>query len=425
MDLGGFYKKSLEERLEIVRKLGDLDEKDMDFLKRTGALDIDMANRMIENVIGTFELPFGIATNFVINGKEYLIPMVIEEASIVAAASKGAKMAKPLGFKASADDSIMKSMVQLVSVPDMEGGIKNIQDKKRGLIEMVRDPKSSIVKLGGGVFDIVPRVIETKRGKMLICDIMCDCKDAMGANTVNTAAEKITPELEELTGGKRRLMIISNLADKRLARAEACWRKEDLGEELIEGILDAYEFAENDPYRCATQNKGIMNGIDAVCIATGNDFRALEAGAHAYASRNGRYESLTKYEKNENGDLVGRIELPLAVGIVGGSTKINPVAKVGLKLLGVNSAKELAAIVASVGLAQNFATLRAQVAEGLQAGHMKLHAKNLAISAGASGDVIDRAAERMISEGDVSMSRAKEIIQELGGWNGKDKSNNI
>lgn len=409
----GFHKMSMKERLEILKGFAHLTEEEINLLKKTGSLDLERANLMIENVVGTMELPFGLASNFRINGKDYFIPMVLEEPSVVAAASYGAKLSLPDGFTASADKSIMKSMVQLVGIDNSEQALKDIENRKQELIDLCRDPHSSLVKLGGGVFDIVPRTIDTKRGKMTVVDIFCDCKDAMGANTVNTAAEKLAPLLEEITGGRRRLMIISNLADKRLARAEALWRKEAVGEEIIEGVLDAYEFAENDPYRCTTHNKGIMNGIDAVALATGNDFRALESGAHSYASRNGRYESLTKYEKTKEGDLVGRIELPLAVGIVGGSTKTNKITQIGLKILGIKTAQELAGIMAAVGLAQNFASLRAQVAEGLQRGHMKLHAKNLALAVGARGEEIDTVAQQMISEKAITASHAKEILKEI------------
>lgn len=407
--LPGFYKKSVEERLSVVAEFAGLSDDEEALLKKTGSLELSAANHIIENVTGTMELPFGVATNFRINGRDYLIPMALEEPSVVAAASYGAKLCRPVGFKASADKSIMKSMVQLVGIENVEKAAAAVLEEKKKLIKLARNPDSSLVKLGGGVFDIVPRSLDTKRGRMLIVDIFSDCKNAMGANTVNTAAETLAPRLEELSGGKKRLMIISNLADQRLARAEAIWT--DLDDDLIEGILDAYEFAEADPYRCSTHNKGIMNGIDAVALATGNDFRALEAGAHAYAMRNRRYQSLTTFEKTPEG-LLGRIELPLAVGIVGGSTKTNRIAQIALKILGISTAQSLAEIMAAVGLAQNFATLRAQVAEGLQAGHMKLHATNLAVSAGAVGDEIESVALEL-TKSTYSMSEAKKILEEM------------
>lgn len=411
--LPGFYKLTPEERLAIVKSLTGLSDEEGKELVKTGSLSLETAANMIENVIGTLEFPLGIATNFIVNGKPVLVPMATEEPSIIAAASYGAKLALPKGFTASADKSIMKSMVQLVGIEDMEKAKAAVQEKKEQLVSMCRNPDSSLVKMGGGVFDVVPREIETPRGKMLIVDILCDCKDAMGANTVNTAAEKIASRLEELTGGKRRLMIISNLADKRLARAEAVWAKEALGEDVIEGILDAYEFADNDIYRGATHNKGIMNGIDAVAVATGNDFRALETGAHTFASRGGRYKSLTKFEKTSEGHLKGSIKLPLAVGIVGGSTKTNPIARASLKILGIKKAQDLAEIMAAVGLAQNFATLRAQVSEGLQKGHMKLHAKNLAVQAGAKPEEVEAIALELAASGNVTASNAEKILERL------------
>ena len=411
--LPGFYSLPLEERLSLVKAFAGLSEKGAALLKKTGSLDLERAGVMSENVIGTFELPFGVATNFIINGKDYLIPMVIEEPSVVAAASHGAKLCLPLGFHASADRSVMKSMIQLVGVPEIPAALQSIEKNKKKLLALCHDPQSSLVQMGGGVFDIAARTLETSRGTMVIVEVFCDCKDAMGANTVNTAAEKLAPLLEELTGGRRRLMILSNLADLRLARALAVWKKETIGEDVIEGILDAYAFAAADIYRCATHNKGIMNGIDAVCVATGNDFRALEAGAHAFASRSGRYSSLTHYEKNENGDLVGRIELPLAVGIVGGSTKTNPLAQVALNIIGATSSQELACAMAAVGLAQNFASLRAQVAEGIQKGHMKLHAKNLAVMAGANEMEIDAVVDLLLSQKNVTASEAQKILAAL------------
>jgi len=410
--VSGFYKLSFEERLKILKEFSGLSEEEISTLKKSGSLDTKTADAMIENVVGTFEFPFGVAANFRVNGKDYFIPMVLEEPSVIAAASYGAKLARPSGFQASADKSVMKSMVQLVNVPDMERARERVLKKKEEMIESCRNPDSTIVKRGGGVFDIVPREIETRRGKMLIVDILCDCIDAMGANTVNTAAEKLAPLLEELTGGKKRLMIVSNLADQRLARAEATWKKEVLGEEIIEGILDAHEFAESDPYRCATHNKGVMNAIDAVCIATGNDFRALEAGAHSYISQNG-YRPLTKYEKTPEGDLRGQIELPIAIGTVGGSIKTNRVAQIALKILDVTGSQELAGIMAAAGLAENFATLRAIVSEGLQKGHMGLHAKNLALAAGATGEEIEKVAIEMVNEKRLTASDAKNILEKL------------
>ena len=413
-DISGFYKLPIEERLRLLKDFAGLTDEEVNILKKTGALELDSANRMIENVVGTTELPLGIATNFLINGKDYLIPMAIEEPSVVAAASYAAKLARPKGgFNTNSTEPIMIGQIQLVSVNDIEKAAQEILNKKEEIIELANKQDPILIKFGGGVKDVEVRKINTKRGEMLVIHLLVDVRDAMGANAVNTMAEAVAPFLEEITGGKARLRIISNLADRRIARAKAIWSKDILGEELVEGILDAYAFAEADQYRCTTHNKGIMNGIDAVVIATGNDFRAVEAGAHSYAARNGKYRSLTKYYKNEDGDLVGEIELPVAVGTVGGATRTHPIAKIALKILGVKTAKELGEIIAAVGLAQNFAALRALASEGIQRGHMELHATNIAVLAGAKGDEIDEVAEQMIKEGNINVQRAKEILEEM------------
>jgi len=412
-NISGFHKLSVNERLNILKEFAGLTDEEAELLKKTGALELDSANRMIENVVGTTELPFGIATNFLINKRDYLIPMVIEEPSVVAAASYAAKLARPGGgFKTSSTEPIMIGQIQLLS-HNPEEAAKKILDHKQELLELANSRDSVLIKLGGGAKDLEARIIDTEEGKMVIIHLLVDVRDAMGANAVNTMAEFIAPEIEKVTGGKVRLRIISNLADRRLARAEAVWKKDVIGKDTIDGILAAYHFAEADQYRCTTHNKGIMNGIDAVAIATGNDFRAIEAGAHSYAARNGRYQSLTKYRKNENGDLVGSIELPMAVGLVGGATRTHPVARIAVKILGVKTANELAEIIAAVGLAQNFAALRALATEGIQAGHMKLHASNLAIMAGAKGEQIEKVVNQMIDEKNISVSRAKEILEKL------------
>jgi len=359
---------------------------------------------MVENIVGTQELPFGLATNFRINGKDYLIPMVIEEPSVIAAASHAAKLAREAGgFWAEADESIMRGEIQVLDAgPEAE---KRITEAKEELLEMANTCSQTLSKLGGGAKDI-----EIKRvNGMLVLHLLVDVKDAMGANTVNTMLEKISPRVQELTGGRIGFRIISNLCDLRLARARARWPKALLGEDVIQGILDGYRLAEKDIYRTVTHNKGIMNGIDAVALATGQDWRAIEAGAHGWAARNG-YKPLTRYWLDEKGDLWGEIELPLAVGVVGGSIKSNPVAQIALKILGVKSAKELSSVMAAVGLAQNFAALRALAKEGIQKGHMRLHARNLAIAAGAKGEEIERIAERMVKEGKISLEYAKELL---------------
>ncbi|MBN2330674.1 MAG: hydroxymethylglutaryl-CoA reductase, degradative [Candidatus Aenigmarchaeota archaeon] len=412
--LTGFHKLNPAQKLQVVKEFSNLTSEETSLLKKTGALDIDAAGRMIENVIGTTELPLGIATNFLINGRDYLIPMVLEEPSVVAAASNAAKLARPRGgFSASSDDPLMIGQIQLVGVDNIDESKKKIMLNKEKIFDMANKCDSILVKFGGGVRDIEIKDFNTRRGKMLVVHLVVDVRDAMGANAVNTMAERVAPFLEELTGGNVRLRIITNLADRRLARSKAVWDKDVLGEETIERILDAYELAANDQYRCTTHNKGIMNGIDAVVIATANDFRAIEAGAHSYAARNGKYEPLTKYEKDEEGNLVGRIELPLALGLVGGATRTHPIAKIAVKIIGAKSTKELAEVVASVGLAQNFAALRALATEGIQKGHLKLHATNFAVMAGASGDMINKIAKEMIEEGNISYDRASTLLEEF------------
>jgi len=420
-----FYKKSVEERLEILKKFANLTDEEADVIKKTGALDIKTADRMIENVVGTCELPMGLGLHFLINSKEYVIPMCIEEPSVVAAASFAAKLARAGGgFHTSSDEPIMIGQIQIVGVKNINKAKKAILKEKEKIIAKANERDSVLISFGGGVKDLEVRRLKTKIGDMLIVHLLVDVRDAMGANVVNTMCESVAPLLEEITGGHVRLRIISNLADRRLARAKAVWKKEELekstkglmkGEEVVDAILEAYHFALNDPYRCATHNKGIMNGVDAVLIATGNDFRAVEAGAHAYAAFSGRYKPLTKYYKDKNGDLVGEIEMPIAVGIVGGATRTKPEAKVALKILGVKTAKELSEIIAAVGLAQNFAALRALATEGIQKGHMRLHAKNIAVMAGAKGDEIDKVAKIMIEEGNISVGKAKEILEKNKG----------
>jgi hydroxymethylglutaryl-CoA reductase len=423
-DISGFHSLSPKKRLEIVRDFAGLTPEEAKALSKLGSLDENTADMMIENVVGTTELPFGIATNFLINGKDYLIPMVIEEPSVVAAASYAAKLARPAGgFTATSTDPVMIGQVQLVNVKNPEKAAKDILAKKKEIIDYANEVDPCVlVKFGGGLRDIETRVIATPAGKMVIVHMLVDCRDAMGANAVNTLAETIAPMFEDISGGKARLRIISNLADRRLARAKAVWKKDVLeqaskgqfkGEDIVNGIIEAWAFAFSDPYRAATHNKGIMNGVDAVVMATGNDWRAVEAGAHAYASSRGRYTSLTKYYKDQNGDLVGEIEIPTAIGLVGGATKTHPVAKVAVKILGVKSANELSEVIASVGLAQNFAALRALATEGIQKGHMRLHARNIAVMAGAEGKDIDIVAGKMVEEKKIRVDRAKEILEEI------------
>ena len=420
----GFYKLTPIERLQRVKEFANLTDEEVELLRRFGALDEALANRMIENVVGVFQLPLGIAVNFLINGKDYMIPMAIEEPSVVAAASNAAKMTRAGGgVYTMSTGSIMIGQIQLLDVEDPYGARFEILRAKDEILQIANEMDPVLVKLGGGAKDLEVRVVESdaevmgsKIGSMLVVHLLVDVKDAMGANAVNTMAEAVAPKLAAITGGRYRLRIVSNLADKRLVRAWTRIPPEAVGgEEVAKGIVEAWAFADADPYRAATHNKGIMNGVDAVVIATGNDWRAVEAGAHAYAARTGRYKPLSTWEIDEEGYLVGSLEMPLAVGIVGGATRTNPLARIAIKILGVKSAQELAEVIGAVGLVQNLAALRALAAEGIQAGHMRLAARSIAMSAGATGEEIEVVARRMIEEGKVTFSRAKEILEELKG----------
>jgi hydroxymethylglutaryl-CoA reductase len=370
---------------------------------------------MIENVLGTFEFPIGVAVNFKINGKDTLIPMAVEESSVVAAASNAAKVARIKGgFTAECSDPIMIGQLQLLDVDDVANAVEEILNHKKQLLDLANAQDKILVGLGGGAKDLEVRILNSPIGKMIVTHIHVDVRDAMGANAVNTMCEALAPMLEELTGGRIRLKILSNLADKRLARAKAVFDKEKMGgEKVVDAFLESYTLAKIDPYRAATHNKGIMNGIDALIIATGNDFRAIESGAHAYAAKNGQYTSLTKYHKDKEGNLVGEIELPVAVGIVGGASNIHPKAKLCKKILGIETASDLGEVIASLGLAQNFAAVYALSTVGIQKGHMKLHAKNIAVMAGAEGKQIDKIADQMIKEEKIKLDRAKEILKEI------------
>ena len=414
MSRESFYKLSFEERLRKVGEMSGLSGEELDQLK-SGSLQISSAQRMIENVVGTLPIPLGIAVNFLINGKEYLIPMAIEEPSVVAAASHAAKLARPNGgFKASSTDPLMIGQIQIVRSSSPRNAEKQILAAKKEILETANQMDPTLVSKGGGAKDLRVRILPSLTGTMVIAELLVDCRDAMGANVVNTMAETVAPILEKLSEGKANLRIISNLADKRIARASVVISKDALGgDNVVDGIVDAYAFAAADPYRCATHNKGVMNGVTAVCLATGNDTRAIEAGAHAYAARSGHYSPLTKWQKDEKGDLEGFIEIPTAVGIIGGITAVHPTAKISLKILGVKTARELGEVMAAVGLAQNLAALRALAAEGIQRGHMSLHARNIAAMAGAEGDAIDKVAAAMVKEKKVRLDRAKELVGDL------------
>jgi hydroxymethylglutaryl-CoA reductase len=410
----GFYKLSMEERLNFVKDFSELDEAAVAAIKEPDALNTNIADHMIENVIGTYALPMGVALNFKINDKDYVIPMVTEEASVVAAASNAARLARPSGgFYTSEAGSIMIAQVQLTEIKDVEYTKTIIIEHKKEILKRCNDQDPVLVKLGGGALDLEVRTVSSDIiGDFLVIHLKVNTLDAMGANAVNTMAEAIAPYIEEITGGKVYLRILSNLAVGRLVRARVKISKEDLGGEgVVDNIIKAYAFAKADPYRAATHNKGIMNGISAVVLATGNDTRAIESGAHAYAAISGRYTSLTAWEKDANGDLKGSIELPLALGLVGGATKIHPTAQAAIKILGVKTAKELSEVVAVVGLAQNFAAVRALATDGIQKGHMALHAKNVAITAGATDDEVDKIVKQMIADKKINVEYAKELLK--------------
>jgi len=412
--ISGYYKLSPEERLEFVKEFAGLTDEETNLLQNTGSLPLDLADRMIENVVGAIPIPLGIAVNFLINKRDYLIPMAIEEPSVVAAASYAAKMVRDGGgFYTSSTPPIMIGQIQTVGIKDPYAAKIRVIQAKEEILKKANDQDPVLVSVGGGAKDLDAKIIHTTQGPMLIAELHVDCRDAMGANAVNTMAEAVAPMIERITGGRVYLRIISNLATKRLARAWCTVPKESVGgEEVVDGIVNAYAFAAADPYRAATHNKGILNGIIAVIIATCNDHRAIEAGAHAYAARNGCYTSLSTWEKNENGDLVGSIELPMAVGLIGGAVRTHPIAKIALKILDVKTANEFAEVLASVGLAQNLGALRALAHEGIQRGHMSLHARNIAVMAGATDELIDLVAEEMVKERKIRMDRAKELIEQ-------------
>ena len=411
--ISGFYKLAPSERLKAAAEQAALGQEEIAQVE--SGLLLDQADKMVENVVGMFQVPLGIATNFVIDGREVLIPMATEEPSVIAAASNGAKMAREAGgFSTSSTGPVMRAQIQATGIEDPFAARQAILLHKDELTRMANEKDPMLVKYGGGVKDIEVYVIDSRLGPMVVTHLIVDCRDAMGANAVNTMAEALAPRIEQITGGRVYLRIISNLADLRLVRARAVFKTEEIGgHEVVDGILLAAELAQVDPYRAATHNKGIMNGVTAVVLATGNDTRAVEAGAHAFASITGRYRSLTRYEKNRDGDLVGSIEMPVAVGLVGGATRVHPVAKAAVKILGVKSADELSRIIASVGLCQNFAALRALASEGIQRGHMSLHAKNVAVQAGAKCDLIEIIAARMAAERRISVDRAVELMAEL------------
>jgi hydroxymethylglutaryl-CoA reductase len=413
--ISGFYKLSPEERLAIIKETAGLTDDEVRLLENTGSLPIDVADHMIENFIGVLPEPMGIAVNFQINGKDYLIPMATEEPSVIAAASYAAKMVRDGGgFHTSSTAPVMIGQIQVVKIKDAQMAKKQVLDSKIEILKKANEQDPVLNSFGGGAKDLDARVIDTSMGEMLVVHLFVDCRDAMGANAVNTMAEAVSPMIEELTNGRVYLRIISNLAVKRLVKAWCTVPKEAVGgAAVVEGIAYASAFAAADPYRAATHNKGAMNGIVACVLATGNDHRAIEAGGHAYASLNGVYTTFSKWIKNSEGDLEGSIELPMAVGLIGGAVKTHPIARIAMKILNVKSANEFAEVLAAVGLAQNLGALRALSNEGIQRGHMSLHARNIAVTAGAKNELIDLVAEQMVKERKVRVDRAEEILKEL------------
>jgi len=414
-DISGFYKLSFEERQQKISKIVNLNQEEIKVLQNLGYFTISQIDTLIENVIGSYQLPFGLAFNFKINNKDYIIPMVIEEPSVVAAASNAAKFArKHGGFHSEDVKSVMISQIQITQLEDIELAKESLKKSKEELLKIANKQDPILNKLGGGAQDIEIREIHTNKGNMIILHLLVNVLDAMGANVCNTMSEAISPYVEEICGGKVYLRIVSNLATHRLARCQATFDKEMLGgEDVVEGILNAYEFALADPFRATTHNKGILNGIVALTLATGNDTRAIEAGAHAYASLSGKYSPLTKFKLDSEGNLIGEIEVPLALGIIGGMTKIHPMARIALKILDVKSASELSQIGAALGLAQNVAALRALAAEGIQKGHMALHSRNIAKVAGVPDELIEEVAKKMVKDKKIRVDYAKEILQKI------------
>lgn len=413
--ISGLYRLPVERRLQVVRDFAGLSDEEAETMYKSAGLDLETADRMIENVIGTMKIPLGIAANFLINGREHLVPMAIEEPSVVAAASNAAKITRAGGgIQAQATEPLMIGQIQLVDAPDPPAARLTILNSRREILKIANEQDPVLVRVGGGARDLEVRVLDTETGPMVITHLLVHVCDALGSNTVDTMAEAVAPLIEDLTGGKVYLRIVSNLADRRLVRARTRIPREALGgEEEVEGIVCAQSFAAADPHRAVTHNKGIMNGVVAVALATGNDTRALEAGAHAYAARSGIYRPLTDWRKNSNGDLVGTLETPMAVGIVGGATKVNPVAQAALKILQVQSARQLAEVMGAVGLAQNLAALRALATEGIQRGHMALHARNIALTAGAKEEEIDKIVEQMVAERRIRIDRARELLDHI------------
>ena len=410
-----FFEKSRKDRLDIIGNFANLSEEELNILENVnGGISFDKADKMIENAIGTFSLPLGIATNFKINNKDYVVPMVIEEPSVIAAASKGAKVARIKGgFEVTADESYSIGQIQILNT-DTTVAIKKIQEQTNEILKLANSKSNTLSKMNKGAKEVTCKEIDTPSGSMLIVELLIDVGDAMGANVTNTMCEAVSPLLEKITGGKALLRILSNYSTRRMVKAKAIFEKESVGgEAVVDNIILAFEFANNDVYRAVTHNKGIMNGIISVANAVGQDSRAIEAAANAYAAISGKYRSLSKWSKDVDGNLVGILEIPLSVGIVGGIANVHPVAKICAKILNVESAQELACVMTATGLAQNYSAIRALSTEGIQKGHMRLHARNLAAAAGATPEQIDEIVEKMVQANSISLDKAKELLHQI------------
>ena len=414
----GFHRLTIEERLDQIVSMTELGQDEIQCLMKFGNLPEETANGMVENVIGVMGIPFGVATNLILDGNEMLVPMATEESSVIAAVCNASKQCRSSGgVTSSVSGSEMIAQIQLLGLSNPHYARQVLLEKKEKIRELCDATDPLLLENGGGFRDLEVRILETRGGTMVILHLIVDTQDAMGANAVNSMAESLAPKIEEWIGGRVNLRILSNLADRRLARARAAWNLEDLGGEKVrDDILAASWFAEADPYRAATHSKGIMNGVSAVAPVTGNDTRALEAGAHAYASRSGQYTSLSRWETDEAGNLVGSLEMPMAVGLIGGATRVHPIAKIALKILGFNKAEDLARVMAAVGLVQNYGALKALATTGIQKGHMALHSKNVAMMAGAVGDEVDLLAKRLVEIGKIRTDAAEEELAKIRNW---------
>lgn len=410
-----FFEKTRKERLDIIKNFANLTENDVQSLYLPdGGITFDKADKMVENAFGTFSLPLGVATNFKINNKDYLVPMVIEEPSVIAAASKAAKLARPKGgFTVAADESYSIGQIQVLGA-DIDTAISKIKGNTKEILDLANSKSNTLSKMGKGAKEITCKKLDTDFEPMLIVELLIDVGDAMGANVTNTMCEGVAPLIEKLTRGKTLLRILSNYSTRRMVKATAVFDKESVGgERVVDNMVHAYQFAKHDVYRAVTHNKGIMNGIIAVANATGQDSRAIEAAANAYAARSGQYRSLSEWKKDPDGNLVGTLEIPLSVGIVGGIINVHPVAKICTKILGAESANEMACIITATGLAQNFSAMRALATDGIQKGHMRLHARNLAYAAGATTEQIDKIVSQMIEENNISLDHAKKLVKNM------------